>query len=284
MSDIAQDVKTWRFWRHYLTKSFAILGSIVATIRIWLLFYPEHASLLSGKAFLAAGLCSVIAGLILTWPRPIECEYSAPETKIKIKKGDIFGQDEHLVVGVCNTFDTKTPDIIERTSLLGQAIEKLYGSDYERLDIDLEGALRNKSPVGRLEKPGKQDLYEIGTVAVVNNQARKIFFSAYAQMDLNNSASSEIDTLTKSLFDLWQEVVAKGNCKPISITPWGGGPSRISSILPAQDSIRLIVLSFMFASRRKKVADQLTVVVPPSIFKKLDRLELQAFLSSLRSS
>ncbi|MCS3845213.1 hypothetical protein GGR70_000148 [Xanthomonas campestris] len=284
MHELLQDIRTWRFWRHYLTKSFAVLGTIVAIIRIWLLFYPGQANLLGEREFVAALMISAGSGLFLTWPRPIECDYLSPETKIKIKKGDIFDQRDHLVIGICNTFDTKIPDIIDKNSLLGQTIDKLYGSNYERLDLELEKALANKVVVGKLEKPGKQDVYEIGTVAVVNDQARKIFFSAYAEMDQNNSASSEIDTLTKSLFDLWVEVVARGNCQHISITPWGGGPSRISSILPAQDSIRLIVLSFMFASRKKKVSDQLTVVIPPKIFKKLDRLELQAFLSSLRSS
>lgn len=284
MSELIQDMKTWRFWRHFLTKSFAILGSIVATIKLWLVFFPQHSILLGGKVFIAALVISVIAALIATWPRPIECEFSSPATKIKIKKGNIFDQREHLVIGICNTFDTKTPEIIERNSLLGQAIERLYGADYERLDADLDKALAQKTPIGRKEKPGKQNFYEIGTVAVVSNDARKLFFSAYAEMDLNNTASSEIDTLTKSLFDLWGEVIAKGNCQPISITPWGGGPSRISPILPAQDSIRLIILSFMFASRKKKVSDQLTVVVPPDVFKKLDRLELQAFISSLRNS
>jgi len=284
MHELLQDIRTWRFWRHYLTKSFAVLGTIVATIRIWLLFYSEHSTLLGGGVFIAAIVISVIKGLILTWPRPIECEYSSPETKIKIKMGDIFDQRDHLVIGICNTFDTKIPEIIEKRSLLGQAIERIYGSNYDRLDAELEKALADKVIVRNLDKPGKQKVYDIGTVAVVNDQARKIIFSAYAEMDLNNSASSEIDTLTKSLFDLWGEVIAKGNCQPISITPWGGGPSRISSILPAQDSIRLIILSYMFASRKKKVSDQLTVVVPPQVFKKLDRLELQAFLSSLRSS
>ena len=285
MSELLQDMKTWRFWRHYFVKCFAVLGTIVASIRIWLLFFPQHSHILGGVGFILAMIASVAIAFVVTWPRPIECEYSSPETKVKIKKGDIFKQDEdHLVIGICNTFDTKIPEIIEKKSLLGQAIDRLYGSDYERLDADLDGALKSKTPIEPLTKPGKTVRYEIGTVAVIKNQARKLYLSAYSEMDMSNSASSQIEGLTKSLFDLWTEVVATGNCQPISITPWGGGPSRISSILPAQDSIRLIILSFMFASRKKKVSDQLTIVVPPAVFKKLDRLELQAFLSSLRSS
>ncbi len=284
MKELIQDMRTWRFWRHYLTKSFAVLGTIVALVRIGLLFFPIHSYLLGGVAFAIAVALSVLIGLALTWPRPIECEYSAPATKIKVVKGDIFDQETNLVVGVTNSFDTETPDIIERTSLLGQAIDRLYGGSSQRLNTDLTAALSGKMPVASIAKPGKQEIYELGTVATVPVGPRKIFFSAYAQMDVNNSASSEIETLTKSLFNLWREVISKGNCQPVAITPWGGGPSRISNVLPAQDSIRLIILSFIFASRKQKVSDELTIVAPINTFKKLDRLELQAFLSSLRNS
>ncbi|UNK49903.1 DUF6430 domain-containing protein [Lysobacter sp. S4-A87] len=284
MNELFQDMRTWRFWRHYLIKSFAALGTIVAIVRIVVLFFPAQAHLLGGLAFTIALLLSVLIGLVMTWPRPIECDYSAPATKIKIIKGDIFDQQTHLVVGVTNSFDTETPDIIERTSLLGQTIDRLYGGSWQRLDADLLSALQGKTPIGSIAKDGKRDLYKLGTVATVSSGPRRIFFSAYAQMNAENSASSEIETLTESLFALWTEVIAKGNCRPLAITPWGGGPSRISNVLPAQDSIRLIILSFMFASRKQKVSDELTIVVPKSTFKKLDRMELQAFLYSLRSS
>ncbi|MCF7534622.1 hypothetical protein [Pseudomonas petrae] len=63
-----------------------------------------------------------------------------------------------------------------------------------------------------------------------------------------------------------------------------GGQAPLSSVLPAQDAIRFTVLSFMFASRNSKVCDELRIVVRPDDYRKLDRLELQSFLSSLRSS
>lgn len=284
MRELFQDMKTWRFWRHYCTKSFAVVGTIVALIQSIVMFFPTQAHLLGGTSFIASLAISLVAGLVLTWPRPIESDYSSPETKISVVKGDLFKQETNLVIGVCNTFDTEIPHIIERASLLGQAIDKLYGGSWKELDGELNAALRGKVPVGGIEKSGKTVKYEVGTVVTLQNGARKVYFSAYADMDKDNKASSEIETLTKSLFDLWAEVTTRGNGKPVSISPWGGGLSRISSVLPAQDSIRLIILSFMFCSRKQKVSDELRIVVPEAIFKRLDRLELQAFLSSLRKS
>lgn len=285
MRELLQDMRTKRFWVKYLTRTLALLGTVTALVKGVVALLPTYVDLFSGGAiFVIALLLCALIGLGLSWPRPIECDYEAPQTTIKIIKGDVFDQSHNLVIGITNSFDTETPNIIERKSLLGQAIDRLYGGDFKRLDADLTAALVGKPIIGEIEKPGKQHLYELGTVVAVPNGPSKVFFSAYAEMSVNNSASTHIEILTKSLYSLWDEFIAQGNCQPLAITPWGGGPSRISSVLPAQDSIRLIILSFMFASRKQKVSDELTVVVPEAIFKKLDRLELLAFLSSLRNS
>ena len=103
-------------------------------------------------------------------------------------------------------------------------------------------------------------------------------------MDTHNTAHSTPDKVWKSLQSLWDEVSKKSNGGTVSIPVIGGGQARLSSIVPAQDAIRLTVLSFMFASRGAKVCDELRIVVRPEDYKTLDRLELQSFLSSLRLS
>ena len=103
-------------------------------------------------------------------------------------------------------------------------------------------------------------------------------------MNADNEARATVDSIWSSLQQLWAEVSRTANGGTVAIPVIGGGPARISSILPAQDAIRLTILSFMFASRREKVCDELRIVVHPSDFKKLDRLELQSFLSSLKPS
>jgi hypothetical protein len=233
---------------------------------------------------IAVIVISLIGGLIWSWPRPIAQDYSAPKTRISVVKGDILAETTHVVIGTNDTFDTEPPIIIAQSSLQGQALQKLYGGDLKELDLQLTNALLNKPTVGNIAKEGKKIQYGIGTIATVKHAARLLFFLAYSKMDHHNTARSSPDMVWQSLIALWDEVSKRANGGTVSMPVIGGGQARLSSVVPAQDSIRLIVLSFMFASRSEKICDELRIVVRPDDYKELDRLELQSFLSSLRSS
>lgn len=227
---------------------------------------------------------SLVGGVIWSWPRPISQDYNAPKTRITIVKGDMLAETTHLVIGTNDTFDTETPNIISQSSLQGQALQMLYGGDLNELNAQLAIALAGKPIVGAIAKVGKQTRYGVGTIATVKHAARLIFFVAYCEMDVHNTAHSTPDKVWKTLLLLWDEVSKKSNGGTVSIPVIGGGQARLSSILPVQDAIRFTLLSFMFASRGAKICDELRIVVRPEDYKTLDRLELQSFLSSLRSS
>lgn len=281
---IFQDLWTWRFWRHFLTRSFACLGGLSTVLQTSNVINPT-VTVFQGMPFLLSVIAvSLIGGLIWSWPRPITQDYSAPKTKISIVKGDVLAEKAHLVIGTNDTFDTETPIIISKESLQGQALQVLYGGDLKELDAQLATALAGKPTVGTIAKAGKQTQYGVGAIATVKHASRLIFFLAYCEMDAHNTAHSTPDKVWKSLLLLWDEVSKKSNGGTVSIPVIGGGQARLSSIVPAQDAIRLTVLSFMFASRWAKVCDELRIVVRPEDYRKLDRLELQSFLSSLRSS
>ena len=284
--NILIDLSTWRFWRHFFLQSLACGGGISAAIQFILIIFPEYAQKFQGLIpIILIFIVSTIFGLVRSWPRPIEMEYSAPKTKIKIIKGDLLDQDEHLVIGICNTFDTETPHIVSKKSLLGQSIDRLFGADIKKLDELLNQALVGKSFENREPvKDGKNKQYPLGTVAIVEHSPRLIFFLAYCQMSDKNEAFGTVDSVWKSLLSLWTAQSERGNQHPISIPVIGGGQARMSSVLPAQDSIKLIVLSFMFASRKHKITDELRIIIQPNDYDRLDRMELQSFLASLRPS
>ena len=283
--NIFADLKTWRFWKGFLIKTFACGGFISAIFQFVIIAFPSQAASLQGLCVvIGTVITSIIFGLIVSWPRPIEMEYSAPKTRIKIIKGDLLRQDSHLVVGVCDTFDTELPNIISPRSLLGQTIHNTFGGDVKSLDEQLHYTLSKLAPVGTIDKEGKKEKYGVGTVVAVRHAPRIIYFLSYCEMNQRNEAFGTVDGVWKSLVSLWDKQSEVGNHGPISVPVIGGGQARMSHLLPAQDSIRLIALSFMFASRKHKISDELRIVVQPSDYDRLDRLELQSFLSSLSPS
>jgi hypothetical protein len=283
MRDLTRDLRTWRFWRWFLVQTFSAVGVLAVLLEVTGFVFG---SLPIGgwPLALAIGVSSVGYGLIRAWPRPIRQEYNSPQTTIEIVTGDLFEQECNIVVGTCDTFDTAVPQVIARNSVQGQALGRLYGGDVDQLDREIATALSGKTITTTIQKPGKTDRYGVGTVATLRNASNRLYFLAYSEMNQDNEAQSTPDGIWRSLASLWDEVSRTANGTPVAIPVIGGGQSRLSQVIPAQDSIRFIVMSFMFASRRTKVCDELRIVVRKSDFDRLDRLELQAFLLSLRPS
>lgn len=281
---ILADMRTRRFWRHFVAHTLMCLGLLSTILQTTNVILPSLTIFQGLPILIGVISLSLIWGIYSSWPQPIAEEYLMPATKITIVKGDLLKEESHIVIGANDTFDTETPTIISRTSLQGQVLERLFNNDLKELDKLLESALSGKPVISQIAKPGKQNQYGIGTVATVKSGPRHIYFLAYCELDVQNTAHSTPDKIWKSLLALWETVTRTANQRTISVPVVGQGLARISSYLPAQDSIRFIALSFMLASRQQKICDELRIVVQPALYERLDRLELQAFLSSLRAS
>lgn len=281
---ILKDLKKRRFWRHYAIQTFACVGFLAVLIGLFDVIFPDVAPL--GGRRLAAGVIVIglIYGFIQAWPRPIEQAYESPNMRIRLVEGDLFEQSGHLVIGMSDTFDTDVPRVIAASSVQAQFTERIFGGDVRELDRLLDEALSGHSPLGSIEKPGKRAKYEVGTVAAVRGHGRHYFCVAYTEMNEICEARATIDGVWRSLDSLWKSICAHANGEPVYIPVIGGGQARLSQVLPAQDSIRFIVLSFMLASRKEKICSELNIVVRPADYDALDRLEIQAFLRSLRAS
>jgi hypothetical protein len=282
--EIWKDLKTARFWRHFLIAIFSAVGFFSVVLGLYDVIFP---GVLSGqKTGISTGVVviSVVYGTIRSWPRPIQQLYNSPNVKISLAKGDLLTQEGHLVIGMCTTFDTSIPDIIARSSVQAQFLDRVFSGSVAELDKQLEQALSSYRPVGSINKPGKQEKYAVGTVAILKEHARRYFCVAYTEMNERNEARGTMDGIWHSLDSLWKAVTAEANGGRVCIPVIGGGQSRLSQILPAQDSIRFIAMSFMLASRSEKICDELVIVARPSDYERLDRLEIQAFLRSLKPS
>jgi hypothetical protein len=283
-SSIARDLRKWRFWRHLTTYFFAGVGAFATLLELYDVFFPgnigHHATVIAVTVL----LLSLTYALSRAWPRPIEQRYTNLNSEVRIVPGDLFDQQANLVVGFTDTFDTSLPHIIERTSVQGQFTDRIYGGDVARLDAEITTALANVTSIGIITKDGKTVQYPLGTVAILSGNPYSYYCLAYTNMDTNNNAYGTADGVWRSLDALWRAISIHGNGQPIAMPVIGGGMSRMAHILPAQDAIRFIALSFILANRSGRVSERLDIVIRPQDERHLDMLELQAFLKSLRKS
>lgn len=154
MSAIAHDLRTWRFWRWFLTQTFSAIGVLAVLLELTSFIFGSL-PMQGWPLAVTIGVVSVGYGLIRAWPRPIRQEYNSPNTMIEIVNGDLFAQETNIVIGTCDTFDTSIPNIIAKSSVQGQALERLYGGDTEQLDRELADALQGKVVAETVQKPGK---------------------------------------------------------------------------------------------------------------------------------
>jgi hypothetical protein len=282
---LTRDLRNRRFWRGLAISGFAALGFFSVVLSLFDLFSPNTLGKLNLPEILLLPALALVYAIWQSWPYPVEQHYSSPDTKVKLVTGDLFDQDTNLVIGMSDFFDVVTPHIIAENSVQGQFLSRVYRHDVPALNYDLTSALAGKTPVETgVVKPGKSTRYALGTVACIRRNRTHYFCVAYTAMDQNNNVSTTIGILWEALGKLWDEVRSRSNGEPVAAPVIGLGQSGMSTILPIQDAIRFLILSFMFASRRQRVCEELIIVIRPQDEKRIDMLEVQEFLKSLKKS
>jgi hypothetical protein len=211
-------------------------------------------------------------------------DFPVPDTEVAIVVGDLFEQEGHLVIGMSDTFDTETPDLIKARSIQGQLLSRVYQGDRNKLDRDLSVALRGIAVVSterrQDKRSGKLKRYAMGTVAVLGTVQQHYFCVAYSRMSNQNVAQSSVSDLWLSLSNVWQAVREKGQRETVSIPIVGSDLARLSNQLSRADFVRLILLSFLTASRQHVVTSHLRIIIHPKDAERLDLRELADFLAA----
>lgn len=279
-----RDLRNGRFWRELTIHFLAAIGGVSAVLGLVDIFFPDSLSEIDLPLIFIVPFGALIFALCNSWPYPIEQHYSTPETKVRLVIGDLFDQETGLVIGMADTFDIETPEIIANDSVQGQFLRTVYKSDVSGLRRDVQAALADHQVVDSVKKKGNTSRYPLGTVATINHRNRKYYCVAYTSLDGRNKASSTVGILWESLEKLWDEVRVRSNGEAISSPVIGLGQSGMSTVLPIQDAIRFLILSFIVASRSRPVCKELRIVIRPTDEKRVDMLEIQEFLDSFKKS
>jgi hypothetical protein len=278
-----RSVRTVRLWTATVLGALGLLAGVIGLIAA---LFPHGAEprrwwYLSLVLFLA-----IVYGTVRAWPRQrYSRHFPVPDTEISIVVGDLFEQDTHIVIGMSDTFDTELPDVISPQSIQGQFLTRVYESNLERLDSELESALQGKTSVRsetREDKlKGKLRRYAIGTVASLGAAHHYYFCVAYSKMSNSNVAQSSVSDLWLSLSNVWDIIRVKGQRQPVSMAIVGSELARVSNQVSRADLVRLIILSFLTASRERVVTDELRIVIYPKDAERMDLRELADFLAAL---
>lgn len=225
---------------------------------------------------------SLIYAVVANIPgRSISQALSSPDTVVEIKIGDLFDQPEHLVIGANDVFDTELGEVIRPSSVQGQFLTRIYNGDQTRLDAEIDAALLplqnyRKKELNKIK--GKMWRYPIGTTLVLGVSERRYFLSAYGSMGNDLRVKSTADYIWHSLSCLWDQVRLKGHGLGVAIPVVGSDLARTN--LPRMALIKLIIISFIAASKKDFVARKLTVIIHPKDLETIDFFALEDFLKS----
>lgn len=245
------------------------------------LFFPNTLSFgWNGYIFLI--LVSLTSAILLRFPRrTISKQLPSPNSIIEMKIGDIFEEKGHLVIGFNDVFDTELGEIIANSSVQGQFLSRIYNNDQLKLDADIERALevyqdRRKEDLSK--KRGKRWRYPIGTTISLGNSDKRYFLTAYGYMSNDLKIQSNANYIWLSLSSLWEQIRLKGHGMQVSIPIIGSTLARTN--LPRTTLLKLIVTSFVIASKQEFITHKLTLMINPKDIEFINLYELEDFLET----
>lgn len=266
-----------------LVSSFMVVfGFLWLLIEPASLFFPDKIEF-GWLGYFGLALVSLAGAIFLRLPRrAISKALSSPDSSIEIKVGDLFDEPAHLVIGTNDVFDTELGDVIKPRSIQGQFLTRIYNSDRARLDADIETALDSLKHERKQEPNkirGKRWRYPIGTTIALGSLNTRYFLTAYGHMGNDLKCTSDADSIWISLSYLWKEVRLKGQGTQVAIPIIGSDLARTS--LPRMVLVKIIIVSFIVASKKEFVTKKLTVVVHPNDLDSVNLYDLEDFLKSV---
>jgi hypothetical protein len=265
-----------------LASSFiSIFGLLWLLIEPGALFFPQYLNF-GWTGYFGLVVVSLVIAVIQRFPRIVICQaLSSPDSVVEIKIGDLFDEPGHLVIGANDVFDTELGEIIKPSSVQGQFLTRVYGNDRSKLDTDIDAALQGYKGQRTQEsnkKKGKTWRYPIGTTIALGSPDKRYFWSAYGYMGNDLRIQSNADYIWNSLSRLWEEVRQKGHGMEVAIPVIGADLARTN--LPRMTLAKLIIMSFIVASKKDFVSRKLTLVIYPRDIENTDFYDLEDFLTS----
>ena len=258
-----------RILQDFLVFGFATYGGLWTIVESVEYFF-ENTKIDGIYWYITIVMVSVVIGFSKCWPRTrITLPIPASDSSIEIVFGDIFDGVGVIIIPVNEFFDGSLGDHVSENSLHGQFIKHILGSQCNAFYDLTSNALKSVAHENARRTSGRENKYPIGTVARVDINDRRYLLAALSRTNIESlKASATVHELWDCLAGIWQEVrnTSSGNCVRIPLL--GSGLSGVG--LPSKTLIELIVTSFLYYTKRQKIADKVTLVLPRKLKGEID--------------
>ena len=210
-------------------------------------------------------LVAILWGIYRVRQRTNRIEFPIPisDSSLEIKYDNIFDGEGVIVIPVNEYFDGKLNGHVEESSLHGQFIKNVLGGQSESFIGLTRKALASvtteETNVAR--SSGQRDRYAIGTVARVDVNDRRYLLAVLAHTNLRSlKAFATIEDLVACLAGVWKGIRDHSGGESARVPLIGSGLSGVG--LPPEVLTEIIVASFVFHTKKEKVASKVTLVLP----------------------
>ena len=204
----------------------------------------------------------------------VTIDIPATDSSVELSFGDVFEDGSVIIIPVNEFFDGELGDHVSELSIHGQFIKKILLGDSERFYHLTEAALTDVDATTLHRNSRRCKQYPIGTVARVIVHERTYLLVALSRTDLTSlKASATIDELWSCLAGIWKAIRIYSGGTVSQLPLIGSGLSGVG--LPPKNLIEVILTSFLFYSKKQKIADRVTLVLPRNLWGKIDLLSIK---------
>ena len=250
--------------------AYGIFWTVIASVNFFFEnFKPE------GACWFAIVILSFAIGLWRCWPwEHVKIQIPASDSSIEIRFGDIFEGEGVVVIPVNEYFDGLLGDHVSEKSLHGTFIKDILGGQSSTFFDLTSEALESVEAKEVQRTSGQVKKYPIGTVAPVDINEKRYLLAALSRTDLETlKASATVHELWDCLKGIWEAArnFSSGNC--VNIPLLGSGLSGVG--LPSKNLIEIIVTSFLYYTKKQKIADKVILVLHPKLKGEIDLVTIK---------
>ena len=260
--------------RDFVVFGFAIYGILWAIVESFGYFFEDN----KPEGFYWYGamvIVSVVSGLWKCWPRNrIVLKIPASDSSMEINFGDIFEGNGVVVIPVNEYFDGCLGDHVSENTLHGLFIKKILGGQSATFFDLTSKALESFNEEHVQSKSGREMKYPIGTVACVDVNDKRFLLAALSRTNTKTQkASATVHELWDCLAGIWDGArnFSNGDCVKLPLV--GSGQSGVG--LPAKNLVEVIVTSFLYYTKKQKIADRVILVLHSRLRGEIDLVSIR---------